>query len=107
MLEVNSGMIHKIGFDPTFPGVDRGYLVVQFANNMAAYGYYDVMYDDYLQLANAPSIGAAFNLLIKDKYRGELLTPKDGHIVNTKELSTSPKVKADSVPMFDVMEIKK
>lgn len=123
MLEVKSDMIHKVGFDSTTPGVSQGYLVVQFASNLKAYGYQNVAWSDYLQMINAPSIGAAFNLLIKDKYPGDLLTVEDGHAVVPTELSKAQtwevgKVGAISnyastpddfsqssgVPLFDVME---
>ena len=112
LFEVKSEMIHKIGFDATTPGIDRGYLVVQFANNFKAYAYVDVPWSDYLQLMNAPSIGAAFILLIRDKYKGELITPQDTHLVSQTELSVQSDVhpaeprstrRSDDVPMLDVM----
>lgn len=106
MFEVTgSNMIHKIGFDPTTPGVDRGYLVVQFAN-LDAYGYADVSYFDVLMLLNAESTGSAFHTLIKSKYKGEPLNvQKDTHIVNPDAVSQKPKPKeVDELPMLDVAD---
>lgn len=88
MLEVQSSMIHKIGFDAMTPGVDRGYLVVQFASNLQVYGYLDVAWSDYLQMLNSPSVGDAFNQLIRSKYKSELLSDKDSHLVDQKTLSS-------------------
>jgi hypothetical protein len=114
MLEVHSDMIHKVGFDATTPGVDRGYMVIQFAINFKVYGYVDVAWSDYLQFLNAPSIGSAFNLLIRDKYKGEPLAPKDTHLVEPSALSERETfvVSRDSavnhggdLPFLDVMGV--
>jgi hypothetical protein len=104
MFEVpDSNAIHKIGFDPTIPGVDRGYLVIQFSS-LDVWCYQDVLYFDYLMMKNAPSTGKAFHALIKGKYKGEQLNvKKDAHIVNPDAVTTKPKV-ADAAPLFDMMD---
>lgn len=114
MFEVKSDMIHKIGFDSQTPGVDHGCMVVQFAN-FKAYIYNDVSWSDFLQLMNAPSIGAAFNLLIRDKYKGELITPKDTHLVEQTALTKLDEVvvtprgggsePSGELPFLDVMGV--
>lgn len=107
MFEVTgSNMIHKIGFDPTTPGVDRGYLVVQFTN-FDAWAYADVAYFDALAVMNAESVGTAFNSIIKGKYKAELLhTEKDSHIVNPDAVSRKPKPKeVDEIPTLDFADV--
>jgi len=102
---VGSNMIHKIGFDPTTPGVEAGYLVVQFAN-LDAWGYSNVAYFDALQVMNAESIGTAFNTLIKGKYKGEPLNAvKDTHIVNPGAVSKPKPKEGDELPMLDVVGV--
>jgi len=100
----SSNMIHKIGYDPTSPGVDAGYLVVQFAN-LDAYGYADVAYFDVLMLMNAPSIGTAFNTIIKGKYKGTPIVKKDTHVVNPADMSKPKPRETDELPMLDVIGV--
>lgn len=88
MIPVQSGMVHKLGFDPSIPGAGYGYLVVQFTN-LKAYCYQNVAYVDYLVLLNSLSIGAAFNLLIKKQYKGEILSFGDD-VVQKAELTEPP-----------------
>lgn len=119
MFEVKSEMIHKIGFDYATPGDGCGFLVVQFANNFKAYGYQNVLWTDYFELANAVSVGSAFVKHIKDEYKGELLSSGDQHLVAQTELSAqqskaavdtfevgrASSSRADDVPFLDVMGV--
>lgn len=100
MLQVDSDMIHKIGFDSQLPGVSHGYMVVQF-KNLQTYGYEDVEWSDYLQLLNAPSIGAAFTTLVRKKYKSVLLTENDTHVVATKSLDAPKPKPAEDIPLLD------
>jgi hypothetical protein len=99
MFEVQSNMIHKLGFDMDTPGAGTGYLVVQFAN-LDAYGYADVTWRDYLTLLNAVSVGNAFNEIVK-------LGVTDTHVVGEETLKAkaqkATKEAKDDLPMLDVM----
>jgi hypothetical protein len=106
MFEVQSNMIHKLGFDMDTPGAGTGYLVVQFAN-LDAYGYADVTWRDYLTLLNAVSVGNAFNEIVKLKYKGVKLGVTDTHVVGEETLKAkaqkATKEAKDDLPMLDVM----
>lgn len=99
----SSDMIHKIGYDPATPGIDRGFLLVQFSN-LDVYGYKDVTFVDYVQLLNAPSVGAYFTSCIKTKYTAEPISrTKDARVVNPADV-TQPKRPKDELPMFDMAD---
>ena len=103
MYGVVSSSILAIGFDPTLPGVDRGMLAVQFVN-YDVYTYENVAWVDYLTMLNSPSIGSAFALLIKSRYRGtKVHSEKDAHLVANLAKKPAPK-EEDNAPMFDVMD---
>lgn len=105
MFEVaKSNVVHKIGFDPTMPGVDRGYLVVQFAN-FDVVAYMDVAYFDALMLMNAESVGVAFHSIIKPKYKSIALSKRDSHVVNADDMSKPKPKEVDELPMLDVVGV--
>jgi len=104
MFEVQSNMIHKVGFDPATPGGEHGYLAIQFAN-FDVYAYENVPYAIALALLNAVSIGEAFNKLIKNEFKGvKLHSERDNHIVNAADVKAPPKKDEDEVPLLDMAD---
>jgi hypothetical protein len=104
MYPVESKVIHKFGFDWQTPGVDRGYLVIQFTN-MSVYGYADVLWSDFLAFVNAESPGTAFHGVIK-KYKSVQLTDGDGHIVEQSSVTApqKPITPKEEMPLLGVLE---
>lgn len=63
MHDVSSSAISELGYSE-----DYEVLLVRFLNSGTLYAYYDVPYDEYLNLNNAESIGSYYNKYIKGTY---------------------------------------
>lgn len=96
MFAVESNMVHKIGYDPATPGIEHGYLVVQFSN-LDAYAYENVPYTVFVNLLNAVSVGEFFNKHVKTEYKGVKISSERG------DAPTAAKKPNNDVPMLDVM----
>lgn len=62
-LKIKSSMINAMSYHP-----HTAILTLTF-NNDETYYYFKVPKDIYLQLASAKSLGSAFHVLIKDKFK--------------------------------------